>query len=581
MPASSAPAADPHADDARPHGAAFASAAEQQAVDALRERLRARFPAGRAYALADLRDPGLPSPVARFIAQALQRRLVIEREALRTARSAWFDHDAPAVEGAWEDLFDVLDANARVPEAEWPRALDQATGQVALYLLRPAPTLAAFVFADGAPELPVGVILRRMAYFTSYPYLRDVVAAFVAQRGLERLDRDTFERLLARVERRTPTAYRGQWTTLLGDLFDTLGQPADAHAPGAPTLPARVLAPALADRGLDGLAARLAAYDGSLALADLARLIDDEPLPAAPRVLPPADSAPPPAPASPVYPAAPPHVDAAPASDLGAPSVPDASAPFAPDDAETDVVVDDFDERTDEAPSAPARLPVPPAPAAPVWSQATAASAPQPPPTATPAPPSSEPPMAARVPSGAAAADAPIWTQATAPAASARDLAARPADEGRAEPSLDAPSAPEPPSGDRAAIPSGAAWERSARRPEDAADVPGDDDERPLWQRFLRRERSSDVLPGESASLDRLETAALGTAPHAQRPAFIAALFSGDEGDYADALRRLADAGSWSDAAAVLLDTFRSQGVDLYDATAVAFTDAAEQRFLR
>lgn len=666
------------------------SPAEEQAADALRARLRAAFPPGRAYTLADLNTPAMPAAVGRFIVQALQRRLVMEREALREARSDWFDHDAPAVEAAWDDLVDALGAHARVPADEWPRALDQAAAQVAAFLLRPAPTLAAFVFADGAPNLPVGVILRRMSYFTSYPYLRDVVAAYVEQRGLDRLDRATFASLLERVERRTPSAYRGQWTTLFADLYATLGTGTPA------TLPAALLAPTLADRGLTALAQQLATYDGALTLDDLARIVDADPAGTrsgpTPRTTPPAPA---PAPVAAIDDASPENrpVDAPEPAGPPTPaaSTPDLDAPRAVDGEPSSATADDAwtpappnDATTDAAPTSPpeadgmsatepaydahaedeaadaaweadrdeadqdAETPdVDETPAENVWDAPPAddtavpedsswrpgesgvpdaapnahadtdldadtnpdaiapghtfdwGSLPEEP-TATdpdaalahdipepdPAPATADAPFAPR-----AAASSPPWDEAPAtaggfaprasPTEAAMPTAPAPGPVAPASPAFPAVSSPEPTRpvslADRPVASLDPLPPVASRTP--GADAP-DDDERPLWQRVLRREASPAPPSGRPDDLDTLEARTLGAGARTRRDSFVSGLFGGDAAAYAAALGQLDAVSSWPDAAGVLLGLFRTRGVDLYDPTAVAFTDAAEQRYL-
>ena len=112
------------------------------------------------------------------------------------------------------------------------------------------------------------------------------------------------------------------------------------------------------------------------------------------------------------------------------------------------------------------------------------------------------------------------------------------------------------------------------------ADAPDEGDERPLWQRFLRRDEPPVATSAASDDLDTLEARTLGAAARTRRDTFVSGVFGGDSDAYASALRRLDGVHAWADAAGVLLDIFRTRGVDLYDPSAVAFTDAAEQRYL-
>ncbi len=452
-------------------------------ADALAERLLQRFPPGPAYTVDALRRDGLPRALAHFIEQALLRRLAMEREVLDaardSARSPWFDAAMPAAEQAWDAYFDALGTTARVPADEWPHALRQAARQVTAYLLRPASALVGFVFADEQGTLPAEVVLRRMRYFAAYPYLQDVVRAFVHDKHLDTLDRKGFASLLQRIEAHAADRYQGDaWGVLLDDLFDTLGEGTP------PALSGALLAPLFGDKGLPDVARRLAASPAPLTRAEVVRMLGGgapEPPPAAP--VPPAVEAPP---------SAAPLEEAPTPADLPPiPSPRDSPAPVLPEA---------------EAPPMRPRAALPPEP-----SQA-----------------------APRVPRTPATNDLP-------PLPRPRPLA---------------PPPPAPPVAPAAPV----------------------DDRRPLWQRVMGGRRTSGE--DDPNGLDTLEARALGALAPAQRQTIVRQVFGGDAGAYAEALRRLAEAPSWTEAARTLLALFEERGVDLYAPAAIAFTDAAEQRFL-
>lgn len=131
----------------------------------------------------------------------------------------------------------------------------------------------------------------------------------------------------------------------------------------------------------------------------------------------------------------------------------------------------------------------------------------------------------------------------------------------------------------------------------------------PLWARF-RHERderlsdavtgdattSSDTSPSSSASLESrggeststgdgnnleaLEQAALGVSNPPHRAVYVRQLFDGDETNYRQVLRRLANADSWGEASQIIAsDIFRAHKVNIYSDAAVHFTNAVESRF--
>jgi hypothetical protein len=130
--------------------------------------------------------------------------------------------------------------------------------------------------------------------------------------------------------------------------------------------------------------------------------------------------------------------------------------------------------------------------------------------------------------------------------------------------------------------------------------------QQPLWARFrtggderlseavsedadTERGRPADAAaptPSEASSdgrdddLERLERAVLGGASPSHRGVYIQQLFGGDERNYRQVLRRLADADSWGEASELIAsDIFRAHKVNIYSDAAVHFTNAVEERF--
>lgn len=98
----------------------------------------------------------------------------------------------------------------------------------------------------------------------------------------------------------------------------------------------------------------------------------------------------------------------------------------------------------------------------------------------------------------------------------------------------------------------------------------------PLWKRFREQ------IPQEDTSADhlsRLERVVLGRgAP--QRDRILHDLFGDDEHLYVDVLSRLERAPDWTTASGILAaQVYRPHAVDIYSDTAVAFTNAVENRF--
>jgi hypothetical protein len=100
----------------------------------------------------------------------------------------------------------------------------------------------------------------------------------------------------------------------------------------------------------------------------------------------------------------------------------------------------------------------------------------------------------------------------------------------------------------------------------------------PLWKQF-RKVAAPPTREG-TASLTDLERAVLGERGAKNRHLFVKHLFSGSSDDYEFALRRLAQAGSWSQASQIIArEVFLKHQVNIYSDPAVAFTDAAEAQY--
>lgn len=233
-------------------------------ADALVQRLLAALPPTRAYVRADLAGPDVPRPVGHFLLQSLDRRLELEADAARRARSAWFGYVAPDVQAAEQAYWLSVGRYAQIPASEWARAVEQTVHQVVPYLVAPAQTLVHFVYADGADSLPVATIERRMRYFQPYPYLRDVVAEYARQKGLDAIARDDFSRLLARIEARTGSAYDADGlAALVEPLFETLGDGPEHR------VTREHVVRFFSDKGLPDVVQRLSAAPEAVTLADV------------------------------------------------------------------------------------------------------------------------------------------------------------------------------------------------------------------------------------------------------------------------------------------------------------------------
>lgn len=189
----------------------------QATSDALYRHLLDAFPPTQAYGPSAFNRAPMPAEVSHFLMKTLAHRLAFELERLE---SPWFDETDEKVAIAFDALQSALMQTARIPQAEWERALENAVGIVLSYLVRPTHTLAGFIFGKENAALKTEVILRRMDYFNVYPYFRDILAAHLNRKGIEEVNKERFLDLLSQIDRRMTDGFLAQqWVVLLSPLY--------------------------------------------------------------------------------------------------------------------------------------------------------------------------------------------------------------------------------------------------------------------------------------------------------------------------------------------------------------------------
>ncbi len=163
----------------------------------------------------------MPSPVAHFLNHWLRHRLHQETSRLELPHSDWFDYQHEAVKHARQALADALVEHGRFPAAVWQGALREAVEQVTAYLVRPAATLASFVFQEEEQTASVKVIDWRLGYFKGYSYFHKAMRLYIEQKQVHEIDRAHFADLLHKIDRKITKDYDAAvWLHLLASLFD-------------------------------------------------------------------------------------------------------------------------------------------------------------------------------------------------------------------------------------------------------------------------------------------------------------------------------------------------------------------------
>ena len=261
-------------------------------ADSLFHRLIDAFPPHRAYGPAAFGREPMPPPVAHFLHHWLRYRLGQETARLQLPRSDWFDYEHEAVQEARQRLVETLIAHGHFPASVWEMSLREATEQVTAYLVRPAATLASFVFQEEKKTAPVQVIEWRLGYFKGYGYFHEAMRLYIEQKKVREIDRAHFADLVYKIDRKITKDYEAEaWMRLLAPLFDLT-----RRAGAGSGVPMRLLETFFKDKNAEPIVHRLhrAQQQQAVEALDedaLRRLLEavDEPAPVA---MPPAEAPP-------------------------------------------------------------------------------------------------------------------------------------------------------------------------------------------------------------------------------------------------------------------------------------------------
>lgn len=220
-------------------------------VNSLVDRLLEAFPPTRSYGLSDFSGNPMPGPVRDFLKQEMSVRLA--RAVLEPGPDSWIDVDHGEVHRARNAYLKALAMHQRIPAHAWEGVLDRACDECVRVLVRPASSLAAIVFEDGSETIEPADLLAKFDYFAFYPYFREVVEAYVEQKGIASINSARLEGLLNRIDREMSSDNGpADWIRLLRPLLSVL------RAAGySDDVPVEVLTAFLDEKGADAALHRL------------------------------------------------------------------------------------------------------------------------------------------------------------------------------------------------------------------------------------------------------------------------------------------------------------------------------------
>jgi hypothetical protein len=203
-------------------------------IQSLLESLRSAFPVGTAYTHTAFSQAPMPPAIAHFLNQALAQQVEQAVEAF-ARQHPWMDFQHPRMKAATVRFAEALGRHATLPAEQWERALQEAVKRVTQHLVRPAHTLAEFLFEASDGPVTEALLHRRLDYFKAYPYLKGVLETSL-ERGLLAAttvpQRNTL--LMQADQEATRNHTPDQWRTLLEPLFQVMRATPATEGRGVP-----------------------------------------------------------------------------------------------------------------------------------------------------------------------------------------------------------------------------------------------------------------------------------------------------------------------------------------------------------
>ncbi|MFW5955706.1 MAG: hypothetical protein ACOCSK_03095 [Rhodothermales bacterium] len=164
----------------------------------------------------------LPASLRSYLLGILEREAERVADSINNRRDAWVAETVD-VRRARTAFAVAASRNVQIPSDRVDEVLLKACESIVRYLVRPAATLQSLLFDRAEQSLDVDEINERLDVFSPYPYFREVLHHYFAEKDIEHIDRARLDAVLHRVDRQmTADFVPEEWVEMLSPLFETL-----------------------------------------------------------------------------------------------------------------------------------------------------------------------------------------------------------------------------------------------------------------------------------------------------------------------------------------------------------------------
>lgn len=189
-----------------------------QAVLTLTGNLLSRLPANQKhYSLADLEDAGIPELIRRQI--RIQITINI-RDQIRMPDTEWAALNTPEVRDNWFRFLSSLETHAQIPVKKLPEIIEHAVSGLVSFMSRPRQRLPEIIFGK-EPRLLQQEVDERCDRIVVYGYFTMFIREYMKRKKLEQIKVAQFNEAIAKFDDRLTRSYTPyEWAKLLQPAFE-------------------------------------------------------------------------------------------------------------------------------------------------------------------------------------------------------------------------------------------------------------------------------------------------------------------------------------------------------------------------
>lgn len=179
------------------------------------------------FKLNDLEGYGLPDFVVDRIQVELENNLA---ESLIPPDTDWANMHTEAVQFAWNQFVRAIRAEARLPASYASTVMETAVGDILDIMIQPRKNIPEIMYGPDE-KLGYDELLQRTHYVVVYSYLADAVTRYMRKKEVDELSKERCAKIISRIDEKLTGKYTPlNWAQLLDPWFNLIGDELDTEA---------------------------------------------------------------------------------------------------------------------------------------------------------------------------------------------------------------------------------------------------------------------------------------------------------------------------------------------------------------